>query len=118
MRATIASVALTFVMLTAPSATAQDISGTKQICLSTPGGPFTLCTFQTMAQCEQAKLASISMCRSLAGGRHSRFGLQLATADWRRIAARGPWRPTLTHRFVVNGVEANHRFGAALLCSH
>jgi hypothetical protein len=62
MRATIASVALTFVMLAAPSAAAQDISGTKQICLSTPGGPFTLCTFQTMAQCEQAKLASMSRC--------------------------------------------------------
>jgi hypothetical protein len=63
MKATIAATALTFAFLTASAATAQDIAGTKSICLSTPGGPFSLCTFQTMAQCEQAKLpTTISRC--------------------------------------------------------
>jgi hypothetical protein len=63
MKATIAATALTFVALTASSATAQDIAGTGSICLNTPGGPFALCTFQTMAQCEQAKLpTTISRC--------------------------------------------------------
>ena len=62
MKATIAAAALTFVVLAASSATAQDIAGTRSICLSTPGGP-SLCTFQTMAQCEQAKLpTTISRC--------------------------------------------------------
>lgn len=56
MKATIAAAALTLVVLAAPSATAQEISGSKQVCLSTPGGPFTLCTFQTIAQCQQATL--------------------------------------------------------------
>ena len=63
MRVTIAAATLTFVALTAPSASAQDIAGTKSICLNTPGGPFVLCTFESMAQCRQAIMpTSISRC--------------------------------------------------------
>jgi hypothetical protein len=62
MKMTIAAAALTFAVLAAPSAGAQEISGTGPICLSTPSGP-SLCTFQTMAQCQSAKLTgSISRC--------------------------------------------------------
>ncbi len=55
MRTLIAATAMTFSVLTAQSAVAQDITGTRQICLSTPAGP-SLCKFATMAQCENAKL--------------------------------------------------------------
>ena len=70
MRTLFAATALTFALLTAQSAVAQDISGAAQICLSTPSGP-SLCNFQTMAQCENAKLpTTTSRCvdRSLVEG--------------------------------------------------
>jgi hypothetical protein len=59
MRTIIAATALTFSVLTAQSAVAQDISGAGQICLNTPSGP-SLCNFQTMAQCRQARLPTSS----------------------------------------------------------
>jgi hypothetical protein len=66
MRIPIAASAVTLVLLTSPSAIAQeltqDIAGNRQICLSTPDGP-SLCVFQTRAQCENAKLpTTISRC--------------------------------------------------------
>jgi hypothetical protein len=70
MRPLIAVSTLTFIVLTSQSALAQHISGTGQICLSTPDGP-SLCVFQTMAQCENAKLPmTTSRCvdRSIAEG--------------------------------------------------
>jgi hypothetical protein len=70
MRPLIAVSTLTFIVLTSQSALAQHISGTGQICLSTPDGP-SLCVFQNMAQCDNAKLpTTTSRCvdRSVAEG--------------------------------------------------
>lgn len=71
MRTLIAATALTFAALTTQSALAQQqITGNGQICLSTPAGP-SLCNFQTMAQCQEARLpTSASRCvdRSLVEG--------------------------------------------------
>ena len=62
MRSLITAAAMTFAVLTAQSAIAQDITGDRQICLSTPSS-LSMCQFQTMAQCENAKLpATISRC--------------------------------------------------------
>ena len=60
MRTLIAAAALTFAALTTQSAVAQ--TGTGRYCLSNPSGA-AMCSFQTMAQCEQAKLpASVQQC--------------------------------------------------------
>lgn len=70
MRTLIGASTLTFILLISQSAIAQEISGTGQICLSTPDGP-SLCVFRTMARCENAKLPmTTSQCvdRSLAEG--------------------------------------------------
>src|SRR5688572_9351599 len=62
MKSLITAAAMTFAVLTAQSAVAQDITGDRQICLSTPGG-LSMCQFATVAQCENAKLpATISRC--------------------------------------------------------
>jgi hypothetical protein len=62
MKSLICAAAMTFAVLTAQSAVAQDITGNRQICLSTPDG-LSMCQFATVAQCENAKLpATISRC--------------------------------------------------------
>ena len=62
MKSLITAAAMTFAVLTAQSAVAQDITGDRQICLSTPTA-LSMCQFQTMAQCENAKLpTTISRC--------------------------------------------------------
>jgi hypothetical protein len=62
MKSLITAAVMTFAVLTAQSAVAQDITGDRQICLSTPDG-LSMCQFASMAQCENAKLpATISRC--------------------------------------------------------